>query len=115
MTELMYSLKRAQPTTRRELKVQGCHICNNSLIVIPSCFQQEQIILEMFARLTLDPEITLRIRMREMRGIRVDDSPKFKNVTDGRTDGRTDQRTDGRTDKASYRVACPQLKTELWP
>ena len=27
----------------------------------------------MFARLTLDPEITLRIRMREMRGIRVDD------------------------------------------
>ena len=24
--------------------------------------------------------------------------------------GRTDQRTDGRTDKASYRVACPQLK-----
>ena len=34
--------------------------------------------------------------------------------TDGRTDGRTDRRTDGptdgRTDKASYRVACPQLK-----
>ena len=27
------------------------------------------------------------------------------------TDGPTDQRTDGRTDKASYRVACPQLKT----
>ena len=25
-------------------------------------------------------------------------------------DGPTDQRTDGRTDKASYRVACPQLK-----
>ena len=73
MTELIYSLKRAQPTTRREHKVQECHICNNSLIVIQSCFQQEQIILEMFARLTLDPEITLRIRMREMRGIRVDD------------------------------------------
>ena len=29
---------------------------------------------------------------------------------DGRTDGRTDRRTDGWTDKASYRVACPQLK-----
>ena len=27
----------------------------------------------MFARLTLDPEITLRIRMKEMRGIREDD------------------------------------------
>ena len=27
----------------------------------------------MFARLTLDPEIMLRIRMREMRGIREDD------------------------------------------
>ena len=27
------------------------------------------------------------------------------------TDRRTDGRTDGRTDKASYRVACPQLKT----
>ena len=26
------------------------------------------------------------------------------------TDGPTDRRTDGRTDKASYRVACPQLK-----
>ena len=26
------------------------------------------------------------------------------------TDRRTDGRTDGRTDKASYRVACPQLK-----
>ena len=28
-------------------------------------------------------------------------------ITDRRTDGPTDQRTD----KASYRVACPQLKT----
>ena len=27
-----------------------------------------------------------------------------------RTNGPMDQRTDGRTDKASYRVACPQLK-----
>ena len=26
------------------------------------------------------------------------------------TDGPTDEPTDGRTDKASYRVACPQLK-----
>ena len=31
-------------------------------------------------------------------------------VTDGPTDRRTDGRTVGRTDKASYRVACPQLK-----
>ena len=31
-------------------------------------------------------------------------------ITDQRTDGLTNQRTDGRTDKASYRVACPQLK-----
>ena len=30
-----------------------------------------------------------------------------KRVTDGPTHGRTD----GPTDKASYRVACPQLKT----
>ena len=30
--------------------------------------------------------------------------------TDGPMDGQTDRRTDGRTDKASYRVACPQLK-----
>ena len=29
------------------------------------------------------------------------------------TDGRTDEPTDGRTDKASYRVACPQLKTGI--
>ena len=28
-------------------------------------------------------------------------------------DGRTNGRTNGRTDKASYRVACPQLKTEV--
>ena len=27
-------------------------------------------------------------------------------------DGPTDGRTDGRTDKASYRVACPQLKRQ---
>ena len=31
---------------------------------------------------------------------------------DGWTDGRTDGWMDGRTDKASYRVACPQLKRE---
>ena len=59
MTELIYSLKRTQPTTRMEHNVQGCHICNNS--VFPTCFQQEQIVLEMFARLTLDPEITLKV------------------------------------------------------
>ena len=29
----------------------------------------------------------------------------------GPTDRRTNGRTDGRTDKASYRVACPQLKS----
>ena len=28
-------------------------------------------------------------------------------------DGRTDGRMDGRTDKASYRVACPQLKIKV--
>ena len=33
-------------------------------------------------------------------------------LTDGPTNQRTDGRTDGRTDKASYRVACPQLKRE---
>ena len=33
--------------------------------------------------------------------------------TDQRTDRPTDGRTDGRTDKASYRVACPQLKTKI--
>ena len=31
--------------------------------------------------------------------------------TDRRTDGPMDRRTNWRTDKASYRVACPQLKT----
>ena len=30
--------------------------------------------------------------------------------TDRRTDGRNDEPMDGRTDKASFRVACPQLK-----
>ena len=30
---------------------------------------------------------------------------------DGPTDRRTNSPTDGPTDKASYRVACPQLKT----
>ena len=33
-------------------------------------------------------------------------------LTDQRTNRPTDVRTDGRTDKASYRVACPQLKSE---
>ena len=33
----------------------------------------------------------------------------FNSIT--MTDQRTDRRTDRRTDKASYRVACPQLKT----
>ena len=33
-------------------------------------------------------------------------------VTDRPTDRPTDRRTDGRTDKASYRVACPQLKID---
>ena len=42
--------------------------------------------------------------------------PLFNSITmDGRTDGPTDQRTNGPTagptDKASYSVACPQLKT----
>ena len=32
--------------------------------------------------------------------------------TNGLTDQRTNGPTDGRTDKASYTVACPQLKTE---
>ena len=32
--------------------------------------------------------------------------------TDGRMDGWMDGQTDGQTDKASYRVACPQLKTK---
>ena len=34
-------------------------------------------------------------------------------VTDGPTDRQTDQRTDQWTDKASYRVACPQLKSKF--
>jgi len=34
--------------------------------------------------------------------------PLFDSITS--TDGPTNGRTDGRTDKASYRVACPQLK-----
>ena len=37
--------------------------------------------------------------------------PTFQLDDPGRTNGPTDQRTDGWTDKASYRVACPQLKT----
>ena len=32
--------------------------------------------------------------------------------TDWPTDRPTDQPTDGRTDKASYRIACPQLKSK---
>ena len=40
--------------------------------------------------------------------------PTFRLDHYGRTNGRMDQRmdggTDGWTDKASYRVACPQLK-----
>ena len=36
----------------------------------------------------------------------------YKSVTYIPTDGRTDGPTDRRTDKASYRVACPQLKNE---
>ena len=31
-------------------------------------------------------------------------------LTDQQIDGRTDRQMDGRTDKASYRVACPQIK-----
>ena len=34
-------------------------------------------------------------------------------VTDQGTDGRTDGQTDGQMDKASYRVACPQLKSVI--
>ena len=38
--------------------------------------------------------------------------PRFNSMT---LDGRTNGPTDGRTDKASYRVACPQLKSDcLW-
>ena len=52
----------------------------------------------------------------EMRVFTLSNSITTDGPTDGRTNGRTDQRTDGRTDqrtdKASYRVACPQLKIE---
>ena len=37
--------------------------------------------------------------------------PLFNSIT--MTDGPTDQWTNGRTDKASYSVACPQLKGEI--
>ena len=37
--------------------------------------------------------------------------PLFDSITS--TDEPTDRPTDQRTDKASYRVACPQLKTIL--
>ena len=37
--------------------------------------------------------------------------PHFSTRVHGPTDRRTDGPTDRRTDKASYRVACPQLKT----
>ena len=41
--------------------------------------------------------------------------PTFRLVlTDQRTNGRTDGQTDGPTDKASYRVAFPQLKKEIY-
>ena len=42
-------------------------------------------------------------------------SPLFNShsQTDQWTDGWMDRRTDGWTDKASYRVACPQLKIYL--
>ncbi|MEE3021833.1 MAG: hypothetical protein VX367_04230 [SAR324 cluster bacterium] len=37
--------------------------------------------------------------------------PTLQLERDGPTNGPTDGPTDGRTDKASYRVACPQLKS----
>ena len=37
--------------------------------------------------------------------------PTFRLDHHGPTNRPTDQRTDGRTDKASYRVACPRLKS----
>ena len=40
--------------------------------------------------------------------------PTFQLERDGPTNQPTDQPTDGRTDKASYRDACPQLKTWLF-
>ena len=36
---------------------------------------------------------------------------KWYGQSNGPTDGPTDGPKDGRTDKASYGVACPQLKT----
>ena len=41
--------------------------------------------------------------------------PTFQLDHHGPTDRPTDGRTDGRTDKASYRVACPQLKMQRNP
>ena len=38
---------------------------------------------------------------------------RFQLERDGPTDRRTNGPTDRRTDKASYRVACPRLKTRL--
>ena len=40
--------------------------------------------------------------------------PTYQLERDGPTNQPTDQRTDGRTDKASYRVACPRLKTTFF-
>ena len=37
----------------------------------------------------------------------------FSTRVHGPTDQPTDRPTDGRTDKASYRVACPQLKKRI--
>ena len=48
----------------------------------------------------------------EMRVFPLFDSMVTDQQMDRRTDGQMDGRTDGRTNKASYRVACPQLKTE---
>ena len=39
--------------------------------------------------------------------------PHCSTCVHGSTDRPTDRRTDRRTDKASYRVACPQLKMEI--
>ena len=47
----------------------------------------------------------------EMRVFPLFNSSVTDRPTDQPTDRPTDQATDGRTDKASYRVACPQLKT----
>ena len=40
--------------------------------------------------------------------------PTFQLERDGPTNRPTDQPTDRRTDKASYRVACPQLKMNIF-